>query len=159
VEDSTEKRKLNAIVGAALKALVESGAGDEFVGAFAATHRTKVASILGAAEPPADSPDLVAVIAQAVGVAFEQAGIGKRKGGSSRRINVLVGGRRTSLTVNPALMDRLIQIEGPRKAKLVIQDLANTAPTDVKNRSGWVEERLTSVLSLTSQPEPSSPRH
>lgn len=160
MDDTSETRKLNAIVGAALKSLVESGAGDEFVGAFAISHRAKVAKILGAAEPQADSPDLLSVVTQAVGLALEQAGVTRRKESSTKRINVEVAGRRTSVTLSRAVLDQLVKSKGSnQKAKLVIQDLANTAPVNVENRSGWVEERLLGVLALTNQMELPAQRH
>jgi hypothetical protein len=152
VDDDIEKRKLDAIVGAAIKALAESGAGDELVGAFAATHRLKVSKILGLSEPAADAPDLLDIVTQAVGMALEQAGVGKRKvfgGPSTKRVYVEVGGRRTSLTLSHAVLGKLDQVRGERKAaKTIIQELANSAPSNVENRSGWVEERLTAYLQL-----------
>ena len=160
VQDDSETRKLNAIVGAAIKALAESGAADEFVGAFAASHRAKVASVLGASEPAPDSQDLLAIVTQAVGLAMEQAGIGKRKEPTTKRVNVEIAGRRTSLTLSRAVLDKLSQAKGTKQqAKAVIQDLANTAPMDVENRSGWVEERLLGVLTLADQDGASAARH
>lgn len=160
MDDASETKKINAIVGAALKSLVESGAGDEFVGAFAMAHRDKVAKILGAAEPEADSPDLLSVVTQAVGLALEQAGVTRRKESNTKRINVEVAGRRTSVTLSKTVLDQLVKSKGStQQAKLVIQDLANTAPVNVENRSGWVEERLLGVLALTNQVEPPTQRH
>lgn len=145
-------RKLNAIVGAAIKALVESGAGDEFVGAFAASHRTKVASILGAVEMTHDSQDLLGIVTQAVGLALVQAGVGKRKEPVNKRVYVEIAGRRTSLTLSHAVLAKLAQAKGSKqKVAQVIQDLANTAPVNVENRSGWVEDRLLSFLSMTDE--------
>lgn len=160
MENTSETRKLNAIVGAAIKSLVESGAEDEFVGEFAMSHRAKVAKILGAAGPKEDSLDLLTVVTQAVGLALEQAGITRRKESSTKRINVEVAGRRTSVTLSRAVLDQLVKSRGStHKAKLVIQDLANTAPVNVENRSGWLEERLLGVLALTNQAEPPAQRH
>lgn len=160
VSDDSDTRKINAIVGAAIKALAESGAGDEFVGAFAASHRAKVASLLGASEPAADSQDLLTIVTQAVGIALERAGAGKRKEHTTKRVNVEIAGRRTSLTINRSILDQLVKAKGsPQKAKSVIQDLANTAPANVDNRSGWVEERLLGVLALTDQGGASAARH
>ena len=160
VNDDSETRKLNAIVGATIKALAESGAGDEFVGAFAASHRAKVASILGAPEPAADSQDLLSIVTQAVGIALEQAGVGKRKEPMTKRVNVEIAGRRTSLTLNRTVLDQLAKVKGsPHKAKSLIQDLANSAPVNVENRSGWVEARLLGVLALADQDGASAARH
>ena len=46
-DDEIKDRQLNALVGGALRGLVESGADDEAVGAFAASYRQKAAKILG----------------------------------------------------------------------------------------------------------------
>lgn len=160
VQDDSETRKLNTIVGAAIKALAESGAADEFVGAFAASHRAKVASILGASEPAADSQDLLAIVTQAVSIAMEQAGLGKRKEPSTTRVNVEIAGRRTSLTLSRVVLDKLSQAKGTKQqVKAVIQDLANTAPMEVENRSGWVEERLHGFLALMDRDGPSAAHH
>lgn len=160
VNDDSDTRKLNAIVGAAIKALTDSGAGDEYVGSFAASHRAKVASILGHSEPAAEAPDLLAIVTRAVGLALEQAGVGKRKEPSTKRVNVEIAGRRTSLTLSRSVLEKLAQAKGTKQqAKAVIQDLANTAPLDVENRSGWVEERVVGVLALSEQDSASSARH
>ncbi|MCY1165254.1 hypothetical protein D9M73_51570 [compost metagenome] len=160
MQDDRETRKLNAIVGAAIKALAESGAADEFVGAFAASHRAKVAGILGANEPVSDSQDLLAIVTQAVGMALEQAGVGKRKETTTKRVNVEIAGRRTSLTLSRNSLDKLSLAKGTKQqAKAVIQDLANTAPMDVENRSAWVEERLHGYLTLMDRDGPSLAHH
>ena len=91
---------------------------------------------------------------------MEQAGIGKRKEPTTKRVNVEIAGRRTSLTLSRAVLDKLSQAKGTKQqAKAVIQDLANTAPMDVENRSGWVEERLLGVLTLADQDGASAARH
>jgi hypothetical protein len=68
-----EKRQLNAIVGGAIRALVESGADDEIVGAFSATYRTQVAKILGFTEKSFQPLDLVAIVQAAVRLALKEA--------------------------------------------------------------------------------------
>ena len=60
-------RKLDAIVGAFVRALIESGMDDAIIGALAASHRAKVADILGVEElPPAGPPDLLALVRTAI---------------------------------------------------------------------------------------------
>jgi len=162
VQDDSEIRKLNAIVGAALKALADSGAEDEFVGAFAAAHRVKVASILGVGKPATETPDLLTIVTQAVGVALTQAGVGKSKTlvQNTKRVNVEIAGRRTSLTLSRTVLERLTETkETKQQVKAVIQDLANTAPATVTNRSGWVEERLLTILSHSVADTSTSARH
>ena len=65
-DDEIELRKLNAIVGAAIKVMIESGADDEFIGSSAASYRRKVAKILGEPVEALDLPDLLSIVSQAV---------------------------------------------------------------------------------------------
>lgn len=149
--DDIEPRKLNAIVGSALKALAEGGADDEFIGAFAASHRAKVAKILGHPEAALQPPDLQMIVAQAVTQALADAGMGKGKASSkqaARRINVVVAGQRTSVTLARNTVAQLVEAKGGKQANEFIQELVNNAPVGVPNRSGWVEERLRAFLSF-----------
>lgn len=160
--DEIELRKLNAIVGAAIKALAESGADDEFVGAFAATHRAKVARILGQPEEALQSPDLLALVTQAVSQALGDAGIGKNRAKQpAKRINVVIAGRRTSVTLSREILDRLIEAKGSQsQANDFVQELAGSLPAEVTNRSGWIEERVRAFLNFRQgEPMDGSPRH
>lgn len=152
IVNDDETAKLNAIVGSAIKALVESGADDAYVGSFAASHRAKVARILGQSETVDEPPDLLAMVTKAVqaalaGLPGSQAGlslplVGHRKK-VAKRVYVTVAGRSTSLTLREESVARLTEILGDkRKAKAVIQDLASSAPQDTPNRSRWVEDRI-----------------
>lgn len=93
-------------------------------------------------------------------MALEQAGVGKRKETTTKRVNVEIAGRRTSLTLSRNSLDKLSLAKGTKQqAKAVIQDLANTAPMDVENRSAWVEERLHGYLTLMDRDGPSLAHH
>ena len=156
-----ELRKLNAIVGSAIKALAESGADDALVGSFAASHRAKVAQILGHSEKSTEAPDLLSLVTQAVGAALANAGVLAKQGRprSTRRVYVNVAGRRTSLTLRAESMDKLAESTGGSKqASAAIQSLASSAPVDVANRSRWVEERLPGLIASAAG-EHSSARH
>ena len=164
VTEDPNLRKLNAIVGAAIKALAESGADDEFVGAFANSHRIKVAVLLGRQEIETDPPDLVSIVSQAVSKAMEAAGVasiaGKAPKAPVKRMNVLIDGRRTCVTVRCSTEAQLIAAKGDRKqAREFIQELANKAPDDVQNRSGWVEERLQAFLRFSKDEAGVTRRH
>lgn len=149
MDDHPDTQKLNAIVGAAIRSLVESGAEDAFIGQFASSHRIKVAGILGLRESPVVAPDLLAVVTQAVANALEQAGVGRKRESQAQRINVEVGGKRTSVTISKTLIDQLTKARGSKQeAKAVIQELASSAPASTPNRSGFVEERIQAVLAL-----------
>ena len=69
-DDEIKDRQLNALVGGALRGLVESGADDEAVGAFAASYRQKAAKILGRPLEALNPPDLKEVIKLAVAEAL-----------------------------------------------------------------------------------------
>lgn len=71
LNDEIELRKLNAIVGAALRGFVESGADNEFIGAFAASYREDVSKILGTSGEALGPPDLLDIVTQAVRAAVQ----------------------------------------------------------------------------------------
>ena len=73
-DEDTKDRQINALVGGAVRGLVESGADDEAVGAFAASYRQKAAKILGRPQEALDPPDLTEVIKVAVAQALAAAG-------------------------------------------------------------------------------------
>lgn len=148
VNDDLKQQKLNTIVGAAIRALVESGADDAFVGAFAASHRQQVAEVMGATEALPQAPELLSLVKQAVTEA-----LGKSKPQNElrkRRLNVLIDGRRTSITISLSIQKQLIEAHGA-KATTVIQDIASKVPSNVTNKSKWVEERLQAVLVFNEQ--------
>jgi hypothetical protein len=152
VVDDSEKRKLDAIVGAAVRALAESGADDAFVGAFAAAHRDKVATILGIAEQKQQQPpDLLDLVTEAVQKAMAGVQTVPRKpAGSSAvtRVYVTLNGKPTSLSLDKERVLKLKEALGAKEARRAISELAQSAPQGVKNRSGWVEARM---LNLTPQ--------
>ncbi len=164
-DEDIKDRQLNAIVGAAIRALAESGADDEAIGAFAASHRVKVAHLLGnpeqALQPP---PDLQTIIQHAVSSALESAGVGGKKplGKTTERFNVEIAGRRTSLSIDKEVVAKLSQAKGTRKAaNKFVQEIAKGVPEGTVNRSGWVEERILAFLDFRNTPgsAPASPRH
>jgi hypothetical protein len=159
--DDLELRKLNAIIGASIKALADSGAEDEFIGAFALSHRQKVSKILGVkSEDGLQPPDLQAMITQAVEQALGAAGLRKRPSRrKTERVHVLVGGRRTSVTLGQATVASLVEVKGDKQAKALIQELASGAPADTGNRSRWVDERVRAFLASPHAPTASTSQH
>lgn len=159
--DDLELRKLNAIIGASIKALSDSGADDEFIGAFALSHRQKVSKILGLhPEEVLQPPDLQAMITQAVEQALDAAGLRKRPSRrKTERVHVLIGGRRTSVTLGQVTIASLVQVKGDKQAKALIQELASSAPTDTDNRSRWVDERIRAFLASPHAPTASASQH
>lgn len=148
--DDSEKRKLDAIVGAAVRALAESGADDAYVGAFAASHREKVATILGlGGQRQQQPPDLLKLVTEAVQKAMMGAQpVPRKPAGASAvtRVYVTLNGKPTSLSLDKDRVSKLKEALGPKEARKAITELAQSAPQGVKNRSGWVEARM---LNLT----------
>lgn len=157
-----EKHKLNAIVGAAVKALAESGAEDAVIGAFADSHRSKVAQILGHSANHEPAPDLLQLVTQAVSIAIANTGLMKqkrKKRQAKRRVAVVVFGKRTTLTLSGESLDKLAKVTGGvRQASAAIQALAASVPIEETNRSQWVEQRLIGLIASQS-PETSEARH
>ena len=149
VDDDLKQQKLNTLVGAAIRALVESGADDAFIGAFAASHRKHVAEVLGTTETLPQAPELLSIVKQAVSEALGNSK-SLQETPRKRRLNVLINGRRTSITINLSTEKQLIDAHGS-SATTVIQDIASKVPSDVSNKSKWVEERLQAVLAFREQ--------
>lgn len=153
--------KLNAIVGSAIRGLVESGASDESVGAFAHSHRSKVAQVLGIERKPDVTVDLQTVISAAVATALQQAGLAQGGGafGQNNRVNVVVNGQRTSLTLDRQLLDNLMAKSGKQVTGDLIASFANNAPKGTKNRSKWVQRQLVAHLALQTADMQSLSQH
>jgi uncharacterized Ntn-hydrolase superfamily protein len=146
-------RQINAIIGAAIRAFVETGADDESIGAFATDYRAKVARYLGEPETSLKTPDLAEVVTQAVAAALAQAGEAKKRqtpGVQTRRFNIEFAGRRTSLSIRNDVASRLAQEKGSLpEARKFIQEVAKAAPKGIENRSAWVEERIEAYLAYS----------
>ena len=140
--------EIDAIVGAALKAFVESGVARARLGAFALSFREEVAGILGRKPAKPAEPDLLQLVTQAVRTAMADPTIVPRQAAAekaepAKRIYVTVGGKPTSVTLSAESLRKLDDAAGGRKqAKAVIQELAESAPANAGNRSGWVQDRM-----------------
>lgn len=145
VTDDRDLDKLNAIVGAAIRALCESGADDAFIGAFAATHRAKVAKVLGQSAVVSEPPDIEQVVKHAVGQALTEAGVRARKPrvAKKRAVYIAVAGQRTSVSLSTRLVDQISQAKGgAAEARAFIQSVAEQIPPAAANRSQWLEAHL-----------------
>ncbi|MBC7619096.1 MAG: hypothetical protein H7293_08935 [Candidatus Saccharibacteria bacterium] len=168
--DDFSLSKLNALVGAALRGLIQSGADDQAIGAFAAEHRERVAQILGMPAASTEHPDLSAIVAAAVaeGIANGLLVAGKSKsrqrpaGTEFRRVFIVVAGVRTSVTVPNELLAKVATATGSTKAaRRLVETYANQA-TDEQNRSGFTVNGLTQYLTLmqsTAGEGSATPRH
>lgn len=150
--------ELDAIVGAALKGMVSTGASSAKVGAFAASFRDEVATILGRKEAPPQAPDLLELVTQAVQNALGASGVQSRKRQApAQRIYVECNGRATSVSVPADMLTKIDTVTGGRKQTVqALRDIARSAPGGVENRSAWVRQR---ALLLAEQSSEASPRH
>lgn len=157
--DHGNNEQLNAIIGVALRALVEAGAEPAFLGSFVDRYRTEFARQLNLPVEPA--PDLHALIVSAVAEAVGAAGVVKsRRGRQTQQINVLVNGQRTSVTVRKDRLQAVEQLVGGHKqARRVVQQFASQAPADVEKRSTWIDVQLQNFIQLRESTPESPQRH
>lgn len=152
---SNNTLQINALVGEAVKALVDAGASADVVGAFAISYPSKVASIMGQPSPSSELMDLERVIHDTVLTALTSAGVvnGRiNKDPYVKRINVLVKGQRTSVGVTDAMFSALVELKGSSsRARAVVNEFANQAPSEVQNRSAWVGDQLMGFLMLSKE--------
>lgn len=160
--DDDTNGKIDAIVGAAVRALANGQSDDKTLGAFAASFRRKVAATLleGAAEP--EPPDLLAVIRQAVSDAIreERGGILSERRLRKARVTVQVKGVRTSVTISADLADKYTQVFKGNKqaARNSLNSLAESCPAGVI-RSQWMEERMRAVVVMEAERSNRSATH
>lgn len=157
---ATEDDQLDALVGAALRGLVNSGASSKAIGEFANKYRREASEILGLVEAKSLEPDLLALVATAVKQALAEANAGgsQRKATRRRRFYVRVSGERTSVTIPMETAEKLFAEKGERQARKFVANLAENAPKTVPNRSRWVEERINATIAFSSQDAPEA-RH
>lgn len=148
---------LDALVGAALRGLVESGASANAIGAFAVSYRAEVAGILGLSDRKPEPPNIDDVVVSAMQRVLDENGVilkqkRRRKAPEARsvRFTVMVSGRKTSIAIPAQVAQRLIQQKGGRQeATKYVESFASLAPPNVKSRSRWVVERI-----LTEEQQP-----
>lgn len=157
--DNKDNEQLNAVMGVALRALVEAGAEPTFLATFVDRYRPEFAKQLNI--PVQQPPDLHAVIMSAVAEAMGVAGVATpKRGRQTRQINVLVNGQRTSVTVRKDRLQTIEQLVGGNKqARHVVQQLASQAPADVEKRSTWIDMQLQNFIQLRQTTPESPQRH
>lgn len=156
--------ELDSIVGAALKALVESGADRQHIGAFAASFRTEVAQILGRQPQAPAEPDLLGLVRQALtdvlqaGVTLPPAAAAPQQR-ATKPVYVRVNGQRTAVSIGTTLLADLARREGGLdQARARVREVAMQSPPETMNRSAWVTEALKNLLASSSEP-PTASRH
>lgn len=116
--------------------------------------------------PPPPAPvldlDMVrAIVKETLAAAEGTGGKSRRRESVSGRtkVNVFVGGKRTSVKVRAALLTNL-EAAGPDvKAESVIQELVDQIPDGHPNRSAWVEEQAAQFLVLRKLDVAHTPGH
>lgn len=149
-QDDPNAAKIDAIVGAALRAMAQGESDDRALGAFAANFRRQVGMVLRAEPTPTEPPDLLALIRQTVQEAM-YAGEPTARGPRRRRLTVLVGGQKTSVTVPASLADSLVKLRGtPAAARDALNAMAAECPPG-EIRSRWVEQQIRAMVALDAQ--------
>lgn len=157
--DNKDNPQLNAVMGVALRALVDAGAEPGFLATFVDRYRNEFAQQLQL-PVAAPAPDLRAVIVAAVAEALGATGPRPRRGKQTQPVNVLVNGQRTTVTVRKDRFQTIEQlVGGGRQARQVIQQLAATAPADADRRSTWLDTQLDAFIQLRQSAPASPQRH
>lgn len=153
---ASPQEQLEALVGAALKILVEGDASSSLVGAFALRYPKEVAQALGLASSTPEVVDLYQVVKEAVQEALQSHGkststTSDRSASDpgprgARRVVVRLRGKRTTLSISSKAFAAATQLAGgTRVVFAAIKTLAHAAPA-TENRSRWVSQRLLSTL-------------
>lgn len=69
--------------------------------------------------------------------------------GGRVKVNVVVGGKRTSVKLHPTIHEKLSSLAPDQKVEQLVQSFVNSAPADHPNRSAWVEEHAAQFLVLS----------
>lgn len=173
VEEKPDAR-LALITGAAIKLMAEAGADAGVIGHFALHYPSIVAAQLAPPPPPPpvqeiDLEALVRTTVQAVlGMsAVEPDGHARPKVANSKRgrgvelvkKNVIVGGKRTSISLSAELFRKVVAADGNDQADKLIQSFVDQTPATELNRSAWVESRIAQHLVLNQMAGDSSTAH
>ena len=152
-DDEIKDRQLNALVGGAVRGLVESGADDEAIGAFASTYRQKAAKILGRPQEALDPPDLTDIIKEAVAQALAAAQVKpKRSRKQNEHFTVSIRGQKTSVTIHKDVVAQLAEAKGSKaEVSRFVREVAKDVPDSVENKSEWIEHRITTILRFDAE--------
>ena len=134
------QEQLDAIVGAALRGLVQANASNSQIGRFAVEHRLEMAQVLGVEDSRPVETDLQSLVMAAVTTAL--ADFTATNQPTRKRYNVTIGGKRTTLTLKSELVEKAKEQLGRSGAKTLISNLAEASADSTENRSMQVEHRL-----------------
>ena len=145
-----QQKQIDAIVGAAVRKLAASGASDAELGEFAEHHRNTINQVLGASPASPLVDDLSEVIESAIKKALKAAMSGEEVR-TRVRYHLKMDNRRTSVTLLPNLVREAHSQFGKNGTKKLMEDLATNMPSEVQNRSLWLEQRLQYALQQSVQ--------
>ena len=155
--------KTHRIVGAALRALVNSGANDAAIGQFAAEHSALVASELQESQPTevVATRSLDEVVAAVVQVLENRPSSVRTtsRAAQKMRVTLTFAGQRTSVTLSKEVMDRYIAstATGRKGAMRNLSNMAKTMPESASNRSQYMENAM--IAHLESLQNSAAARH
>jgi hypothetical protein len=144
------------LVGEAIATLAELGVSPQVLGEFAMRFPGRAAASLGTQLSPSEPTDLEKVVFEQVTRALRAdrgMRVSPQQTSAKRRVNVLVKGQRTSVTISAELIQEADRLTGSRAAgRQLIQQLAEQAPPETP-RSTWTEQQLHQrLLFLASAP-------
>jgi hypothetical protein len=139
------------LLGEAVRLLVQSGVTGAAISDFISEYTNVVATTF-AAPPESAQPDLRAQLKDALKEALLELAPAARKTAEGRRKQVSVyieGAKKTTVFVRRDLLDNAATLVGSEKqARQLVNELANSKPSEQSNRSAWVEEQLQHHLLL-----------
>jgi hypothetical protein len=139
------------LLGEAVRLLVQSGVTGAAISDFISEYTNVVATTF-AAPPESAQPDLRAQLKDALKEALLELAPAAHKTAEGRRKQVSVyieGAKKTTVFVRRDLLDNAATLVGSEKqARQLVNELANSKPSEQSNRSAWVEEQLQHHLLL-----------
>jgi hypothetical protein len=137
------------LLGEAVRLLVQSGVTGGAITDFINDYSDVVQSTL-AATPPA-AGDLKEQMKEALKEVLQELAPPAQRGrqGLRKQVGVYINGARTSLSLRKDLLDSTAAaVGGEKQARKLVDELANTKPAELVNRSAWVESQLQHRLLL-----------
>ena len=141
------------IVGEAIKVLVETGADAQVVGKFSMEFPARAATAMSTTttSPELQIEQIIAATVQRTIEAMGHSAQRIRKGATIKRINVTVGGKRTSVSVSNTALDDVVRIKGSTAgARALMQQFMDAAPPGTPSKSEWVDSQLLNFVLLNS---------
>lgn len=159
--DKETNPQIDALLGEAIKLMVESGVPTSLIGQFAQRYPAILATHLPPPPPPAPAEvpaDLKEIVKQAVREVIAGASTDLSTGQNAQRrsrgakkvpVTVALSTGRTGVRVRADLYEKLVALGHQSSANKLVKTFAESAPPGHDNRSAWVDEQLAQYLVLT----------